>query len=110
MDAETRALLTNPEVIAIDQDALGIQGHRIKQDGPLEVWVKPLKDGSAAVGLFNRGWGAMPMTVDFQEVGLGNSVAVRDLWAKKDLGPFQEKYTANVPQHGVVMLHVKRGN
>jgi len=109
MDAGTRALLTNPEVIAIDQDPLGIQGHRIKQEGPLEVWMKPLKDGSTAVGLFNRGWGAMPVTVDFRDVGLGNSAVVRDLWAKKDLGPFQEKYTATVPQHGVVMLQIKRG-
>jgi alpha-galactosidase len=109
MDAETRNLLTNPEVIAIDQDPLGIQGHRIKQEGPLEVWMKPMKDGSAAVGLFNRGWGAMPVTVNFRDVGLGNSAAVRDLWAQKDLGPIQEKYTAIVPQHGVVMLQIKRG-
>jgi alpha-galactosidase len=109
MDAETRALLTNPEVIAIDQDPLGIQGHRIKQEGPLEVWMKPMKDGSTAVGLFNRGWGAMPVTVNFRDVGLGNSAVVRDLWAQKDRGPIQEKYTAIVPQHGVVMLQIKRG-
>ena len=109
MDAETGELLTNPEVIAIDQDLLGIQGHRIKQEGPLEVWMKPLNDGSAAVGLFNRGWGAMQVTVDFREVGLGNSAVVRDVRAKKGLGPFQEKYTATVPQHGVVMIQIKRG-
>jgi alpha-galactosidase len=109
MDAETRALLTNPEVIAIDQDPLGIQGHRIKQEGPLEVWAKPLNDGSIAVGMFNRGWGAMPVTIDFRDIGLGNSLALRDLWAKDDLGNFREKYTALVPQHGVVMLRVKRG-
>jgi alpha-galactosidase len=109
MDAATRDLLTNPDVLAIDQDPLGIQGHRIKQEGPVEVWMKLLKDGSAAVGLFNRGWGANLVTVDFRDVGLGNSVMARDLWAKKDLGPFQEKYTAIVPQHGVVMIKVKRG-
>ncbi|MGA8439482.1 MAG: glycoside hydrolase family 27 protein [Candidatus Sulfotelmatobacter sp.] len=109
MDAETRDLLTNPEVIGIDQDPLGVQGRRIKQEGPLEVWMKPLKDGSAAVGLFNRGWGAMPVTVDFRDVGFGASAVVRDLWEKKDLGPFQKKYTAIVPQHGAVMLQVKRG-
>jgi alpha-galactosidase len=71
--------------------------------------MKPLKDGGTAVGLFNRGWGAMPVSVDFRDVGLGNSAVVRDLWTKKDLGPFQEKYTATVLQHGVVMLHIKRG-
>ncbi|MGA8153726.1 MAG: glycoside hydrolase family 27 protein [Terriglobales bacterium] len=110
MDSTTQDLLTNPEVISIDQDLLGVQGHRIKQEGPLEVWVKPLKDGSAAVGLFNRGWGAMPVTLDFRDVGLGNSVLVRDVWAKKDLGTFQEKFTATVPQHGAVLIQVKRGN
>jgi alpha-galactosidase len=110
MDAETSALLTNPEVIAIDQDPLGVQGHRIKQEGPLEIWAKPLNDGSTAVGIFNRGWGAMPVTIGFRDLGLGNSLVLRDLWAKEDLGTFQEKYTAIVPQHGVVMLRVKRGS
>jgi alpha-galactosidase len=109
MDAETQELLTNPEVIAIDQDTLGIQGHRVKQEGPIEVWSKPLKDGSSAVGLFNRGWGAMPVTVEFRDIGLGSSARVRDVWARKDLGSFQEKYTAAVPQHGVVMILVKKG-
>jgi alpha-galactosidase len=110
MDAETRALLTNPEVIAIDQDPLGVQGRRIQQEGPLEIWSKPLNDGSFAVGIFNRGWGTMPVTVDFRDLSLGNSLVLRDLWAKEDLGTFQEKYTAIVPQHGVVMLRVKRGS
>ena len=109
MDAETRDLLTNQEVIAIDQDTLGIQGHRIKQEGPVEVWAKPLQDRSTAVGLFNRGWGAMSVTLEFRDVGLGDSASVRDVWARKDLGSFREKYTAVVPQHGVVMIQVKRG-
>ena len=110
MDAETRELLTNPEVISVDQDPLGVQGHRVKQEGPLEVWAKPLKDGSTAVGLFNRGWGAMSMSLDFRDVGLGNSAVARDVWARKDLGSFQEKYTTTVPQHGVVMIRLKRGS
>jgi alpha-galactosidase len=108
MDAVTHDLLTNPEV-AIDQDPLGAQGHRIKQEGPVEVRMKPRNDGSAAVGLFNRGWGAMPVTIDFRDAGFGTAAEVRDLWAKKDLGRFQEKYTATVPQHGAVMIKVKRG-
>ena len=73
------------------------------------MWAKPLKDGSTAVGMFNRGWGSMSVTLDFSDVGLGNSLVLRDLWAKKDLGSFQDRYTATVPQHGVVMLRVKRG-
>jgi len=109
MDAETRGLLTNPEVIGIDQDTVGMQGHRIKQEGPIEVWMKPLKDGSVAVGLFNRGWGAMPVTVDFRDAGLSSTTVIRDLWAREDLGSFREKYTATVPQHGAVLLNIKRG-
>ena len=107
MGAATKAILTNPEVIAIDQDPLGVQGHRVTQEGPLEVWMKPLEDGSKAVGLFNRGWGAMPVTVGLRDLGVGGSAAMRDLWARKDLGRFQEIYTALVPQHGVVMIKVK---
>jgi alpha-galactosidase len=108
MDADTRDLLTNPEIIAIDQDILGMQGHRIKQEGPIEVWMKALKDGSAAVGLFNRGWGAMPVTVDFRDASLSETAVIRDLWTRKDLGSFHEKYTVTVPQHGAVMLRVKQ--
>lgn len=107
MTAETLAILTNSEAIAIDQDALGIQGHRVKQEGPLEIWIKPLKDKSIAVGVFNRGWGAMSITVNFRDVGLGNSAVVRDIWAKKGVGLLQETYTAMVPQHGLVMLRLK---
>jgi alpha-galactosidase len=107
MTTETIGILTNSEIIAIDQDALGIQGHRLKQEGPIEIWIKSLEGGSIAVGLFNRGWGAMPITLNFRDVGFSNSAVVRDLWARKDLGSFEEKYTAVVPQHGVVMLTLK---
>ena len=109
MTAETRALLTNPEVIAVDQDALGKQGYRLTQEGDLEVWIKPLADGSKAAGLFNRGWGAMPVTVNFRDAGLGDSARVRDLWSGRDFGMFKQEYTATVPQHGVVMIDVRSG-
>ena len=107
MSPETLAILTNPEVIAIDQDPAGIQGHRVSQEGPLEVWVKPLADGSKAVGLFNRGESTMPLTVHFKEIGAGSSASIRDLWAGKDLGTFSGNYTAEVPRHGVVLLKIR---
>jgi alpha-galactosidase len=107
MTQTTLEILTNSEVIAVDQDSKGIQGHRVRQVGPLEVWVKPLVDGSQAVGLFNRGESVNPVTVKFTDIGVFGSATVRDLWAHKDLGSFQDHYTASVPVHGVVMVKVK---
>ncbi len=101
------AILTNPEVIAVDQDPLGVQGRRVTQEGPLEVWVKPLADRSKAVGLFNRELGTSSITVHFQDLGIGGSASVRDLWARKDLGTFHGEFTTKVSGHGVVMIKVK---
>jgi alpha-galactosidase len=107
MTKDTLEILTNPEVIAVDQDRLGVQGHRVWQEGSLEVWMKPLADGSKAVGLFNRGRSELAISVEFGAIGAGHSARVRDLWARKDLGTFAEKYTANVPRHGAVLIKVK---
>ncbi len=107
MSKETLAILTNPEVIAVDQDPKGVEGHRAWQQGPLEIWVKPLADGSKAVGMFNRGMGPLPITVHFKEIGMPNTVDIHELWARKELGTFHGSYTANVPRHGVVMLKLK---
>jgi alpha-galactosidase len=107
MTPETLAILTNPEVLAVDQDPLGLQGHRVAQEGELEVWAKLLADGSKAVGLFNRGESVMPVTAYFRDVGVGDTAAVRDLWQSKDLGVFTSSFTAQVPRHGVVMVKVK---
>ena len=107
LKAPDLAILTQPEVVAVDQDALGIQGRAVAREGSLEVWMKPLHDGSRAVGLSNRQLGTMAVTAYFRDIGVGNSAQVRDLWARKDLGVFEEKYTANVPGHGVVLVRVK---
>ncbi len=107
MSPETLAILTNPEVIAVDQDPAGIQAYIVAQEGPLEIWVKPLADGSKAVGLFNRGESTMPVTAHFRDIGVGDAVSVRDLWAKKDLGVVSDPFKAVVPKHGVVLVKVK---
>jgi alpha-galactosidase len=101
------AILTNPEVIAVDQDPAGLQGYRVSEEGPLEVWVKPLAGGAKAVGLFNRGEAAMPVTAYWKDVGVGETALVRDLWARKDLGAFPGSFTAEIPRFGVVLLKVK---
>jgi alpha-galactosidase len=110
MSPETLSMLTNPEVVAVDQDPAGTEGHRVSEEGPLQVWVKPLADGSRAVGLFNQGESTIPVTVRFKGIGLSGEVLVRDLWARKDLGAFSGSYTARVPRHGVVMIKVKSGS
>jgi alpha-galactosidase len=82
----------------------GVQGHRVAAEGPLEVWVKSLADGSKGVGLFNRSGDPEPITVHFHDIEMATAVRLRDLWLRKDLGTFNESYTAVVPRHGVVLL------
>jgi alpha-galactosidase len=105
--AETLAILTNPEVIAVDQDPLGKEGHRVWEEGPLEIWMKPLVDGGKAVGLFNREQSTIRMTVHFSQIGIGTRATVRDLWAHRDLGTFMGSFSADVEHHGVVLVKIK---
>jgi alpha-galactosidase len=106
MTPETLSILTNRDVIAIDQDALGAQGDRVKAEGPLEIWAKPLAGGAKAVGLFNLSDLPANMHVDFADLGVSGSAKVRDAWAGKDLGPSLRDYKTMVPAHGVVLLRL----
>jgi alpha-galactosidase len=108
MPEDTKAILMNPEIIAVDQDAKGVQGHRVWDEGPLEIWVKPLADGSKAAGLFNRGESSLKITLHFNQIAAGAKAKLRDLWEHRDLGSFENTYTAEVPKHGVVMLKVMK--
>jgi len=108
MSDTTREILTNREVIAVDQDSLGVQGWLVSQPRPdLQVWVKPLRDGSRAVALFNRTEAPAEIAVEWSAIGLARGAAtVRDLWAHADRGRFADRYAATVPPHGVVMVRV----
>ena len=108
MDDTTKSILMNKEVIAVDQDRLGIQGDRVSETGPFEIWMKTLEGGAKAVALFNRSEAAYPITVYFKDVGFDGAVHARDLWAHKDLSTLQGSYTAVVPRHGVVMLRLSK--
>ena len=99
-------MLTNREVIAIDQDPLGKQGYPIIQEGPFEVWIKPMVDHSVAVGLFNRSKEEDKMNVKFSDLGISGAAHVRDVWLRKDLSVFHETFSAYVPKHGVVLLRI----
>jgi alpha-galactosidase len=106
LDDFTLNLLTNDEVLEVDQDPLGRQATRVAQTGTLEVWAKDMEDGSKAVGLFNQGYSATPVTVKWTDLQLNGKQKVRDLWRQKDLGNFKDSFTANVPRHGVVLLRI----
>jgi len=99
-------ILLNKEVIAVDQDKLGKQGVRISKNGDLEVWARPLADGSHAVCLFNRGDASAKVTARRSDLGVKGSCKVRDLWAHADRGKFSDEYAAEVPSHAVVMVTV----
>jgi alpha-galactosidase len=110
MSATTIETLTNPEIIAVNQDALGYQGRVVATPGAdLEVWSKDLSEANTrAVALFNRGSRSTSITVQWSDIGLPTGAAtVRDLWAREDLGAFTDSYTAdNVEGHTVVMLKI----
>ena len=108
LDAFTLALLTNTEVIDVDQDPLGQSARRVWRDERREIWARPLVDGSMAVGLFNRGLTPDKMTVRWSDLGLIGKRPVRDLWLRQDLGSFAESFSTIVPRHGVVFVKVGR--
>jgi alpha-galactosidase len=109
LDAFTLSLLTNDEVIEVDQDPLGKSALRVSKNGDHEVWAKDLEDGSKAVGLFNRGAGTQNVTAKWSDLGLTGKQTVRDLWRQKDLGGFDGQFSAPVGRHGVVLLRLGAG-
>ena len=110
MDDFTISLLSNDEVLAIDQDSLGKQATQISNDRGKVVYAKTLADGSFAVGLFNRGESETTVGVSWGPWGTlatpdaGTTFTVRDLWRQKDLGEFKGKFTTTVAPHGVVLV------
>jgi alpha-galactosidase len=100
-------VLTNREVIAVDQDPLGVEGHRVSQTGPVEVWAKPLSGNRVAVGLFNSGESPLPGSIRFSDLGLSGTVQLRDVWKKKDLGVVHDQFSTEIPKHGVVLIEVQ---
>ena len=100
----TTALLTNDEVIAIDQDALGKPGAPIDGSYAGEIWGRPLADGTIAVALFNKQGYKRQMAVTWEALKLSGPKSVRDLWLRKDLGEVSDHFSVEVPAHGVVLL------
>ncbi len=108
MDETTRSILLNKEVIAVDQDPLGVQGRRVWKQGDSEVWVKPLSRGARALLLFNRGDAPAAIRATSDQLGwpAGVRAKVRDLWAHKDFGRWSGSIEATVEPHGVFMFRI----
>jgi alpha-galactosidase len=106
LDEFTLALLTNDEVLDVNQDPLGRPAGRVKQQGSCEIWARPLCDGTLAVGLFNRGFSSTDVQADWSDLKLEGRQSVRDLWLHKDLGEFDGHFSANVPPHGTVLVKI----
>jgi alpha-galactosidase len=106
MDEFTVAVLTNDEVLAVNQDPLGKQASRVAKDGKTQVWARPLWDGTQAVALFNLDGSTKEVTAEWSNLGISGEQPVRNLWLHKDLGSFNGSFKASVPSHGAVMLKV----
>ena len=106
IDSFTKDLLCNPDVIAVDQDPLGHAAKRVSQDKSLEVWARPLADGTMAVGLFNRGFWKAKVTASWKDLGLTGPQPVYDLWQRMNLPMANKTFSAMVPAHGCVLVKI----
>jgi len=106
MDDFTLSILTNDEVLAIDQDELGAAAALVIDDpsSDAEVWARPLADGSMAFALLNADEEDRTVLIPFRKLGLRGRWAVRDLWRQKDEGVFEEGYAATVPGHATHLV------
>jgi alpha-galactosidase len=108
MNDTTRLILTNREVIAVDQDWGGMQGRKIRDEGELEVWMKPMSTGDAAVVLLNRDTATVRLAVTMPELGMSTGThGVRDLWTHRD-GVISDTLAAVLPPHSAAMFLVRR--
>jgi alpha-galactosidase len=103
-------IMTNKEVLAVNQDSLGVQGYKMQDDGDYEVWIKPMQDSSFAVILLNRSQIEKQMSIYWEKIGFSSDdiLFVRDLWQKQDVGYLQTFYSSMVPAHDIVMIRISQ--
>jgi alpha-galactosidase len=107
LSPDTSAILTNCEIIAIDQDPLGKGADRIYAEGPIEIWARPLADGSRAFAIFNFGEQRSylrGMSLHLEQAGVANGWHAHDVWMAKDLGPISDSMQFTIPRHGSIIL------
>jgi alpha-galactosidase len=107
MTPDTISVLANKEVIAVDQDVRGKQGHRLSGAGPLDIWARDLSNGDKVIGLFNQGIDAHELHFRAESVGWKKARA-RDLWKHEDLGVLPDNYSVRIPRRGAVVLRISQ--
>lgn len=111
LDAFTLSLLTNDEVLEVNQDPLGKQATLISTQGQAGIMAKEMEDGSFAVGLFNPGDSlTQKVTLRWPDLNITGKYIVRDLWRQQDLGVFENSFSADVRRHGVVMIRLRKAD
>ncbi len=111
MTDETKSILMNAEVVAIDQDPAAKPVQVLSQQGEVEVLSRPMQDGSMALGIFNRGGAAANGSVSLESLKMGvpaNKLRIRDLWKHETVVGVHDTYTVSIPPHGVVMIRVTK--
>lgn len=106
LDDDTLSLLTNPDVLDVNQDPAGVQASRAWSEGSAEIWARPLTSGALAVGLFNRGETPLDITAPWSLLRLGGTQDVADLWSGERWEDVPEGVTLTVPPHGARLLRV----
>jgi len=107
LDPFTRSLLTNDEVLALDQDALGRPAALIAQNDTVQTWARPLADGSIAVGFFNLGTDPGAGAIAWSDLELTGPQLIRDLWRQRNLGAYAQRFDAPVAPHGVFLFRIR---
>lgn len=106
IDPLARSLLTNDEVLEINQDVLGKVGRPVVHNDDFDVWLRPLADGAWAMAFFNRTEAERDISADFASLGLPSSCLVRCVWAQKDLGVFKGRFSASIPAHAALLYRL----
>jgi len=107
MPASILEILTNREVVAVDQDQAGHQGRRVWKSGDREIWVRDLSGGDRAVALFNRGADTAVISLKWADLALPQPLTARDLWTHSGLKLQGPEYAITVPAHGATLLRVQ---
>jgi alpha-galactosidase len=108
MTAEIKNILTNKEVIALDQDPLGIQGSKIRDDGDFEVWLKPLQGGDVGVCFLNRSAAPKDFRIEWKDLSINGKFKIKDLWNKKSVEDLSATFSSKVDSHGVILLRLMK--